>query len=81
MLKAFADAVINGGELLARGEEGINGLTMSNAIHLSSWTGETIELKNMDEDKFYEILQDKIKNSTHKKTIRKQYADTEGTYR
>ena len=81
ILKAFVDAVVNDGELLARGEEGINGLTMSNAIHLSSWTGETIELKNMDEDKFYEILQDKIKNSTHKKTIRKQYADTEGTYR
>ena len=80
ILKSFTNAILKGEELIAKGEEGINGLTISNAMHLSSWLNEEIDLKNIDEDKFYEILQDKIKNSTYKKIVRKQHADTEGTY-
>lgn len=64
IMKNFADAVLNGAKLLAPGEEGINGLTISNAIHLSSWTGETVDVKNFPDDKFYDILQDKISKST-----------------
>lgn len=70
IFKDFANAVLKGEKLLAPGEEGINGLTISNAIHLSAWTGEMIDLKNFPDDKFYEMLQDKIKNSTHVKTVR-----------
>ena len=70
ILKNYASALLNGKELLAKGEEGIYGLTISNAIHLSAWTGEMIDLKNFPDDKFYELLQDKIKNSTHVKTVR-----------
>lgn len=80
ILKNFADALQNGKDLLAKGEDGIYGLTISNAIHLSAWTGETVDVKNFPDDKFYEILQDKIKNSTVLKKVNKVYADTSGTY-
>ncbi len=80
IFKDFANAVINGTKLLAPGEEGILGLTISNAIHLSSWTGETVDVKNFPHDKFYDMLQDKIKNSTVKKNVNKVVADTANTY-
>ena len=64
ILQNFADAIINGDKLLAPGEEGILGLTISNAINLSGWTGETVDVKNFPDDRFYDLLQDKIKNST-----------------
>lgn len=64
ILQNFTDAIMNGTELLAPGEEGILGLTISNAIHLSGWTGKTIDVKNFSDDEFYNILQEKIKNST-----------------
>ena len=80
ILKNFAEAVLNNTELLAKGEEGINGLTISNAIHLSGWTGETIDLNNFPDDKFYDILQEKIKSSTMEKKVEKVVSDTTGTY-
>lgn len=55
VLRAFVDKILGRGELIARGEEGINGLTLSNAMHLSSWTGKTIELP-IDEELFYAEL-------------------------
>ena len=80
ILKNFAAARLHAGELLARGEEGINGLTISNAIHLSAWTGETVSLKDFPEDRFYDLLQEKIKNSTVVKKESHIVSDTSGTY-
>lgn len=80
IMKDFASAVLNGTPLLAPGEQGINGLTISNAIHLSGWTGETIDVNNFPHDKFYNELQDKIKNSTFKKEVKAAFGDTRGTY-
>ncbi|MBE7036227.1 MAG: Gfo/Idh/MocA family oxidoreductase [Ruminococcaceae bacterium] len=80
ILKNFADALLSGTELLAPGEEGINGLTISNSIHLSAWTGETVDLHNFPHDKFYEILQEKIEKSTVVKQDKSVVADTEGSY-
>lgn len=80
IFKNFTSAVLNGTPLLAPGEEGINGLTVSNAIHLSGWTGETVEIKNFPHDRYYEILQEKIKNSTVVKKECHIVADTSGTY-
>lgn len=74
ILNDFVNAVEEGKPLLAPGEEGINGLTISNCIHLSAWTNETIEVAKLDEDKYYEILQEKIKNSTYKKNLREATA-------
>lgn len=64
ILQNFTNAMLSGQKLLAPGEEGILGLTISNAIHLSGFTGETVDVKNFPDDRFYDILQEKIKNST-----------------
>ncbi len=55
----FAAAVLRGEPLVANGEEGINGLTISNAAHLSSWLGKKITLP-LDEDLYYAELQKKV---------------------
>ena len=80
IFKNFTSALLNETPLLAPGEEGINGLTISNAMHLSAWTGETVDVKNFPDDKFYELLQEKIKNSTVKKAENNTVSNTEGTY-
>ncbi len=55
----FAAAILRGEPLVAKGEEGIRGLSISNAAHLSSWLGKEIELP-VDEDVYYAELQKKI---------------------
>jgi len=55
VMTAFIKAIKGEGELIARGEEGIEGLTISNALHLSSWLGKTVELP-LDEDLFLSEL-------------------------
>ena len=55
----FAAAVLRGEPLVARGEEGIRGLSISNAAHLSSWLGKAVELP-VDEDLYLAELQKKI---------------------
>lgn len=80
ILNNWVDAILNGTELIAPGEEGINGLMISNAIHLSSWTDDWVELP-INEDIFYEKLQEKIKNSTFvKKSSPNKALDVEGTF-
>ena len=80
IFKNFASAVLNGTELLAPGEEGVLGLTISNAIHLSAWTGETVDVKNFPDDRYYELLQEKIRTSTVVKKDSQVVVDNSGTY-
>ena len=80
ILNNFCDAVLHGKPLLAPGQEGIRGLSISNAMHLSDWTGEWVDPSQIDEDLFYELLQEHIKNSTIKKETKAITLDTEGTY-
>ena len=81
ILKNFASVILGTADtLLAPGKEGINGLTISNAIHLSAWTGETIDVKNFPHDKFYELLGERIKTSKPKKESKRVVADTKNTY-
>lgn len=79
VLNAFADAILRGGNLVARGEEGLNGLTLSNAMHLSSFLGKTIELP-FDEDLYYEELMKRVKTSRKKTNVSTVFADTSKTY-
>ena len=65
VLNAFAANILRGEPLGARGEEGINGLTVSNAMHLSSWLGRPVELP-FDEDLYYDLLKEKIASSRRK---------------
>ncbi|MBQ9307256.1 MAG: Gfo/Idh/MocA family oxidoreductase [Clostridia bacterium] len=79
VLNAWADAILRGGKLIAGGEEGINGLTLSNAMHLSAFLGKKIDLP-FDEDLYYEELQKRVKASTRKATGKAVYSDTSNTY-
>ncbi|MDD6275380.1 MAG: Gfo/Idh/MocA family oxidoreductase [Clostridia bacterium] len=68
VLNAFASHILRGTPLVADGREGINGVMISNAAHLSSWTGETVELP-IDEDKFYNMLMEKVATSKVKEDV------------
>lgn len=70
MLNAFASAILHGTELYASAEDGLNELTLSNAMYLSSWTDSTIKLP-MDEELFYEELKKRIATSKHKEVDEK----------
>ncbi|WP_143813064.1 Gfo/Idh/MocA family protein [Paenibacillus sp. XY044] len=67
VIASFAKSVLHGTPLIADGEEGINSLMLSNAMHLSSWIGETVELP-IDEELFLEELNKRIAASKHKVT-------------
>ena len=55
--------------MLAPGVEGIRGLSISNAIHLSAWTDSWIDLAHLDEDLFLAKLQERISTSTVRKNV------------
>lgn len=65
VMNAFADKILGKGELVAPGREGINGLMLSNAMHLSSWTDETVTLP-VDEDRFLALLNERRAKSKKK---------------
>lgn len=60
ILQNFADAVRLGKPLIAPGEEGIRGLTLSNAAYLSQWTDGWVEIP-FDEADFLRRLSEKQK--------------------
>lgn len=78
VLKAFANRILHGGKLVAEGVEGIRGLTLSNAMHLSSWLDKTIELP-FDEELFLKEL-NKKRAFSKKKEDKGVVFDTTGTY-
>lgn len=80
IFKNVAKVLTQGGELLAPGYEGVKGLTISNAIHYSAWTGGWADCNNFPHDEFYNLLQDKIKNSKVVKKVVQKTTGTEGTY-
>ena len=79
ILRNWIDAIRKGTPLLAPGQEGIYGLELSNAMHLSSWTDAWVDLP-VDEDLFYEMLQERIKASTFKKKAAGRTLDVSGTF-
>ncbi len=80
VMNAFAGNILRGEELIAKGEEGINGLTISNAAFLSSWLDKTIELP-IDEDLFYSELKKRIDSSKAKTNVtEKVNEDMSSTY-
>lgn len=79
VLNAFAANILRGEPLIAGGEEGINGLTLSNAMHLSAWTGGPVELP-LDEELYYNELMKRVATSRRKVESKAVFADTSGTY-
>ena len=79
VLNAFAGAILRGEPLVASGEEGIFGLTLSNAMHLSAWTGKEVTLP-LDDDLFYDLLMERVKTSRRKENVTNVIADLSNTY-
>ncbi|KUP23016.1 Gfo/Idh/MocA family oxidoreductase [Paenibacillus sp. DMB5] len=80
ILRNFTNAILNDEPLIAPGEEGIRGLTLSNAMYLSAWTDNWVELP-IDADLFHEHLMEKVRNSTFKKEASQGKAlDVTGTH-
>ncbi|GGH86006.1 putative dehydrogenase [Pullulanibacillus pueri] len=76
----WVNAIQNGTALLAPGEEGIKGLEISNAMHLSAWTDDWVDLP-INEDLYYSKLQERIKASTfQKKHTGNRTLNVEGTH-
>jgi predicted dehydrogenase len=59
VLENFAANILDGTPLLAPGSDGITGVRLANAIHLSSWTGREVGL-DFDEDEFLTELNKRI---------------------
>jgi predicted dehydrogenase len=60
VLRNFAAAVRGEEELLAPGSEGIHGVRLANAIHLSSWLGQEVSIENFDENRYLAELNQRI---------------------
>lgn len=78
VLCRFAGAILRGEALVADGREGMNGLTLSNAMHLSSWLDKTVDLP-FDEDLYLELLNQRRATSRAKED-RGVTLNTEGSY-
>jgi hypothetical protein len=60
VLRNFAAAVRGEEDLLAPGSEGIHGVRLANAIHLSSWLGQEVSIIDFDEDRYLAELNRRI---------------------
>lgn len=80
VLNAFAGNILHGTPLVADGTEGINGLTISNAMHLSAFTGRKVELP-FDDDEYYEELMKRVATSRRKENVKEVVSDTSASYK
>ena len=74
----FCDAVLHGKPLIAPGTDGIRGLTLSNAMHLSTWTDDWVNLP-FDEALFKKLLDERIATSVEKQ-VESKTLDASGTW-
>lgn len=79
VLTAFASAILHKTPLIAKGQEGINGLTLSNAMHLSGWLSQMITIP-FDEEQFSCELNKRREKSNKKHTGINITFDTTGSY-
>ncbi|MBQ8203183.1 MAG: Gfo/Idh/MocA family oxidoreductase [Clostridia bacterium] len=68
VMNAFADNILFGKPLIAEGYEGINGLTLSNAMHLSAFLNKEIKLP-FDDELYYEELMKRVATSKKKDVV------------
>jgi len=62
VLSAWSAAIREGKPLVAEGAEGLNSLMLINAMLLSTWTDDWVDLP-LDDDLYYELLQKRVANS------------------
>lgn len=79
IMNNWVDAILHGKELLAPGVEGIRGLSISNAMHLSAWLDDWVEIP-FDDNLYYEKLKERIEKSTYRKSSEGKLLNVEGTH-
>lgn len=79
IIQNVVNAILYNEPLLGNGIEGINGLQLSNAMHLSSWLDNWVDIP-VDPDLFLSELQKRIDASAGKKEVEAKVEDTTGTY-
>ncbi len=76
----WVQAILNGTPLLAPAVEGINGVQLSNAMLLSTWLDDWVDIP-VDENLYYEKLQERINQSTiNKDPSESRTLDVDGTF-
>lgn len=71
VLANFADAVIDGGELIAPAADGVHSVELANAMLLSTWLEKPVELP-FDAEEYEMLLKRRIAKSRPKKSVQKQ---------
>ena len=79
VLNAFAANILRGEPMVANGEEGLNGLLLSNAMHLSSWLEKTVDIP-FDEDLFLAELNKRRALSRAKANVSETTFNTDGSH-
>ena len=69
ILVNFTEAVLDGAELIAPGTDGLNGVTLANAMLMSAWKDDWVELP-LDDDEYHRMLTEKGEASTFVKRTR-----------
>ncbi len=79
VVKAWGGAILRGEPLVASGYEGINGLMLSNAMHLSAFLNCSVDLP-LDEKLFYDELMKRVAVSRRKTAGPSEIADLTKTF-
>jgi len=79
VLTNFTQAILGNEPLNTSGVEGIKGVTLANAMHLSTWLNKTIELP-FDDDLFYSELQKRVAASPKTAKGTDKVLNIEGTF-
>ena len=79
VLDAWAEAVLGTGEMIADGREGLNSTMLTNAMQLSTFIGQTVELP-IDDELYYAELMKRVATSRQKTNVREVVADTSNTF-
>ena len=79
IIQNFCNHIQFGEELISPGEDGLNSLALSNAMILSQWKNDWVELPN-DGEEYWEMLQEAIKTSKPKKNVVTKINDLSNTF-
>ncbi|MFW6007149.1 MAG: Gfo/Idh/MocA family protein [Halanaerobiales bacterium] len=79
IIKDWVDSIKNDTEMLSPGVEGVKGLEISNAMHLSAWLDDWVEIP-VAEDLYYEKLKKRIEESDLEKDGEDKTLDVSGTH-
>ena len=75
----FTNAILGKEPLFVDGKEGINGVVMMDAMLLSAWKGQAVELP-FDDEEYLGLLNEKIAHSKTKSNVVETVLNTDDTY-